>query len=158
MCFISWLTQREWWKNKASNDGWMILCVRQSNSSSRLRFCEHTDTHQCLQGPVTVTVAAGEESCLGSRVFGTSKAASHQKFFFLLNIGLCVCGCVLWCFCGSGRVSKRSFSADLLSVFLFSYVCVFPFISSQAHVAKLAVKSLYCGPSPNFRSVNVWSR
>lgn len=56
------------------------------------RVCETvqqqlTDTHQCLQGPVTVTVAAGEESCLGSGVFGRSKAASHQKFFFLLNIG-----------------------------------------------------------------------
>lgn len=83
-------------------------------------------------------------------ILGTSKAASHQKFFFFL-ISVCVCcRCVLWCFYASGRVSKRSFSAELLSVFLFSYVCVFPFISSQAHVAKLAVKSLYRGPSPNF--------
>lgn len=148
MCLISWLTLFEGWKNKASNDGWMILRVRQSNCSSRLRFCGHTHAHQCLGGPVRMTVAAGEESWLGSRVchFGTSKAASHQVFFSFFS----VCRCVLWCFYASGRVSKRSFSAELLSVFLFSYVWVFPLISTQAHVAKLAVKSLYRGVSPNF--------
>lgn len=152
MCFISWLTRCEGWKNKASNDGWMIACVRRSNSSSQT----HTNVFRGLSRWrwLRVRSLAWDPEFLAGR----TKAASHQKFFFLLNIGfarLWVCVVVFLrvrsCLPAVvlGWVAQR-FSFLVLFVF-------FLFISSQAHVAKLAVKSLYRGPSPNFRSVNIWS-
>lgn len=120
MCFISWLTRCEGWKNKASNDGWMIPCVRQSNSSSQT----HTNVFRGLSRWRWLRV----RSLAWDPEFLAGRRQHHIKsfFFFLISV-LRVCGCVLWCFYASGRVSQRSFSAELLSVFLFSYVCVFPF-------------------------------